>query len=235
MLGFVPSPFRWWQRRTNNASRATRPAQASGCDRLCDSHREDRHGRRGGNNQGAIGQGSIGGSRSGGEEQQANIGGALGYCQEGSSRALALMAISSASASITVCEDRDWTISNLELQKILYLAHMRHLGTRNLPLLRDNFQAWKFGPVISPLYHQVKKFGNKPIRRGFFIAERNLTLPEHAQIHYITNLCRNISPGQLVEMTHEPGGAWDLYFDQDVQNLEIPNNAIRNEYLAKPF
>ena len=51
-------------------------------------------------------------------------------------------------------------MSNLRLQKVLYIAHMYHLGLcEGEPLINDGFQAWDYGPVDSELYHHAKGFG----------------------------------------------------------------------------
>jgi uncharacterized phage-associated protein len=77
------------------------------------------------------------------------------------------MAISVLSAGRTLCELRGWSVSNLELQKILYLAHMYYLGRHGGPLIREEFEAWDYGPVVPELYHHVKGFGGGPVRNVF--------------------------------------------------------------------
>jgi|GEM_PF-6636616 len=58
------------------------------------------------------------------------------------------MAVHALSAARAICELRDWEVSNLELQKILYIAHMVYLGeTDSHPLIKENFEAWDYGPV----------------------------------------------------------------------------------------
>jgi uncharacterized phage-associated protein len=51
------------------------------------------------------------------------------------------MAVSVASAAKRLCEKTGWTLSNLELQKILYIAHMFHLGETGQPLVPGHFEA----------------------------------------------------------------------------------------------
>ncbi len=46
-----------------------------------------------------------------------------------------------------------WEYSNLELHKILYIAHMIYLGDERYPLLEAKFEAWNYGPVIPYLYY----------------------------------------------------------------------------------
>jgi hypothetical protein len=43
------------------------------------------------------------------------------------------------------------------------------------------------------------------------------------------------SPGDLVELTHRPGGAWDLYYEEGQSHVRIPPRAILAEYQSNPF
>jgi len=55
------------------------------------------------------------------------------------------------------------TITNLKMQKLLYYAQAWYLVNFNKPLFEEPIEAWPYGPVISKVYHQFKKFRNKPI------------------------------------------------------------------------
>ena len=59
-----------------------------------------------------------------------------------------------------------WKLSNLEMQKIVYLVHMFHLGRNDRPLVYGYFEAWNLGPVHPDLYHFVKGFGARPINNN---------------------------------------------------------------------
>ncbi len=139
------------------------------------------------------------------------------------------MSISVMSAAATACETRDWRLTNLALQKLLYLAHMKFLGETGDPLIKENFEAWKYGPVVPRLYHEVKKFGDKPIGDIFFV-DRNLSLPEHKMIKKVVLELADKTPGELVQLTHNPHGAWAAYYNPLIENLVIPNDAIKNEF-----
>ncbi|WP_158922985.1 type II toxin-antitoxin system antitoxin SocA domain-containing protein [Acidisphaera sp. S103] len=77
------------------------------------------------------------------------------------------MAISTASAAATACKLRNRQLSNLALQKVLYIAHMVHLGRCKDPLVDERFQAWDYGPVLPSLYRPVRMFGSEPVRDIF--------------------------------------------------------------------
>ena len=47
------------------------------------------------------------------------------------------MAVTARQAANKICELSDWTVSNLQLQKILYIAHMVYFGDEGKPLISD--------------------------------------------------------------------------------------------------
>lgn len=55
------------------------------------------------------------------------------------------------------------SFSNLKIQKLVYYSQGFHLGIFNTPLFEEEIEAWDHGPVVSPLYHSLKKFGSNNI------------------------------------------------------------------------
>ena len=47
-------------------------------------------------------------------------------------------------------------ISPMKLQKLVYYAHAWHLAFLGQPLIREEVQAWKFGPVIPDVYFNIQ-------------------------------------------------------------------------------
>ena len=65
---------------------------------------------------------------------------------------------------INYCNDREYDISNLRLQKLLYFIQAYYLGLKNkMPLFKEDFEAWDFGPVIPCVYQEYKAFGGSNI------------------------------------------------------------------------
>ena len=58
------------------------------------------------------------------------------------------------------------SLTPLKLQKLIYYAHGWHLAIRNAPLIDEVIEAWEYGPVVPNVYHEFKKFGNRPIPTG---------------------------------------------------------------------
>lgn len=65
---------------------------------------------------------------------------------------------------ITYSEDKDCGISNLKLQKILYLIQAYFLIQTKKPCFSEDIEAWDFGPVILEVYRRYKRFGSTDIR-----------------------------------------------------------------------
>lgn len=140
------------------------------------------------------------------------------------------MAISSFEAAKKVCELSNWTITNLKLQKILYILHLSYLGEKDELLVRDDFEAWHYGPVLPSLYDKLKIFSNRPITNIFY----NTTVEEETrEISFIKENYKEIaskSAWDLVLMTHLKGGAWEKHYDCAGKGIKIPSEDIKKEY-----
>lgn len=56
------------------------------------------------------------------------------------------------------------TLNPMKIQKLVYLAHGWYLALTEKPLIQESVEAWTYGPVISDLYHEFKRWGNGDIQ-----------------------------------------------------------------------
>ncbi|WP_430416732.1 Panacea domain-containing protein [Parasphingorhabdus sp.] len=139
------------------------------------------------------------------------------------------MAISANTALRRICELKDWSITNLQANKLLYFAHMIALGEVGDPLVTSRFEAWDLGPVLPDAYHTAKMFGNKPIKP--FIFRGRGEIPEWEVIFDRTlNEVGNLSGAGLVAESHWEQGAWAKHYRTGAKGIEIPNGDILVEY-----
>jgi uncharacterized phage-associated protein len=113
---------------------------------------------------------------------------------------------------------RDLRISNLTLQKLLFLCHAFHLVEAGRPLVRGNFVAWQYGPVHREAYDAFKRFGSKPITEDadkfnpVTGARTPLELPaDRVVIDVVRKVMQfygDWSPSKLVQLTHAENGPW---------------------------
>jgi len=142
------------------------------------------------------------------------------------------MAVPVFAAAKRLCERAEWSISNLKLQKLLYIAHMFYLGeTGGQPLLHEHFQAWEYGPVQPDLYRFARIFGSSPIENIFhLIGDLPEESPEAAMIDSTVSQIGTATSGRLVAITHWDKGAWARNYRPGARGIIIPNEDILREY-----
>lgn len=144
------------------------------------------------------------------------------------------MPVPTFAAAQRICEIGNWNVTNLKLQKVLYMAHMVHLGrspTRGIPLVDGLFEAWDYGPVEPELYRKVRIFGDKPVQDIFFVGP----LAPSSELEILNETCDRLldkSPAQLVAMTHWEHGAWARNYQPGLSRV-IPTQHIIAEYDAR--
>jgi uncharacterized phage-associated protein len=103
-------------------------------------------------------------------------------------------------------------MSPMKLQKMLFYTQGWHLATTGNPALDKPFEVWRYGPVVSQIYHDLKRFGAGPVTEYVkdlsdgkayvvHIAETNL----YKSIDIAWEKYVGIPAVNLSAMTHEPG------------------------------
>lgn len=143
-----------------------------------------------------------------------------------------VMPLSAMQAARKVCEHGSWKVTNLSLQKTLYIAQMLFMGENNGARLIDaSFEAWDYGPVLPDVYRRVRMFGANPIQDIFFNEPRfiNDGLRE-IHLHNTCTFLADKKPGELVAITHWKHGAWARHYRPGVLGVPIPDRDIVDEY-----
>ena len=135
-------------------------------------------------------------------------------------------------AASTLAELSKWTLSNLQLQKLLYIAQMFHLGETGHPIFADDFEAWKLGPVVPSVYRHAKMFGSKPVT-SLFTSRRLLDGTGRSMLERVLRELPDRRPWKLVSITHWDGGAWAKHYNDGETGCTIPKSDIIAEYRAR--
>lgn len=104
---------------------------------------------------------------------------------------------------IAVAQENNLTITNLQLQKILYfcikISKIETLyTTEELEDIYDsNFYVWQYGPVIPDIYMEFKKFSSEPII-GKFNKSQNFERLNDKIIDLL-----KVSAFKLVSLSHQ--------------------------------
>ncbi|UCA46162.1 Panacea domain-containing protein [Pseudochrobactrum sp. XF203] len=140
------------------------------------------------------------------------------------------MAVSVLSAAKHMAERSGWSLSNLELQKLIYLAHMFFLGRTGEPLVNGHFEAWDYGPVHPELYRVARIFGRNKVENIF---HNTPDLPRGREQEILDEAYDNIGKvgaGRLVNATHRKDGAWERNYVPGERHSLIPTQHIIEEY-----
>ena len=140
------------------------------------------------------------------------------------------MAVSPRDAAKYLCQASGWQLSNLQIQKMLYLADMNFVGQGNGRLVHEDFEAWDYGPVLPSLYHSLKAFGAKSVPNVFWGAADISGRPEAVILDKAWANLKSMSPGQLVENTHWAGGAWAKRYASGVKGIKITSADMHDEF-----
>lgn len=130
------------------------------------------------------------------------------------------------------CEKRNWSATNLEIQKLLYIAQVFSLGLRNKLLFKNTIQAWKYGPVIPDVYYRLRSCGSMPILPIMFgeNSDEGCSGEEFEFVSSIAEATKNLRDWQLVGLTHRNGTAWQKKFDPNEFGTQITEQDMREEF-----
>lgn len=65
--------------------------------------------------------------------------------------------------AINYSNEKDYGISNLKLQKILYFIQAYFLISTPDPCFEESIEAWDLGPVVPQAYREYKRYGSSDI------------------------------------------------------------------------
>jgi uncharacterized phage-associated protein len=144
------------------------------------------------------------------------------------------MPLTAMQAARKICEHGSWKVTNLGLQKSLYIAQMLFMGENNGSRLVDTtFEAWDYGPVSPHLYRRVRMFGADAIQDVFFGEPRPNDGLREAYLHNVCTHLAGKKPGELVAITHWKYGAWAKNYQPGTYGITIPDKDILDEYKCR--
>ena len=125
-------------------------------------------------------------------------------------------------------------LTSLKLIKFTYLAHGWSFVYLDHPLVDEDVEAWRYGPVFPELYHVLKIFGRDKVKRvPMSLRERFIDYPdledrERILIKSTYETYKNISGSQLIVLTHREGTPWS-----NTQKGKIIDSRLISEYYKK--
>lgn len=132
-------------------------------------------------------------------------------------------------------------VSPMKLQKILYFAASEYAKrTGGRVLLMEQFQPWKYGPVLQSVYGEFKTYGAQPIKRyakdsrgRAYIIDENDDQVLNDTLSDVWDATKSKSAFRLSEITHSRGSAWWDAFQDDDRYIDDAALGEDRTYAAK--
>ena len=106
-------------------------------------------------------------------------------------------------------------ITPMKLQKLVYFLFQRYAKTTQNKLFSEQFETWKYGPVLPSIYFEFNSYGSSPIKKFARDAQGKvhiLNIPSDKALNDcwndIWNRYKYYSGPELSAITHQEGTAW---------------------------
>ena len=118
-------------------------------------------------------------------------------------------------------------ISNVYLNRLLYMMYVNYYNYTGKELFKDEIVAWKVGPIVRKIYFKYRLYEDSPIykSKSFINIPKNLsqiintTLMEYSCVNTINNISI---------VVNEKAKAWKFVFDKYGSDNPIPKHLIES-------
>lgn len=119
-------------------------------------------------------------------------------------------------------------ISPMKLQRILYYICVKYAqNTGNSPISED-FEVWKYGPVVPSVYAKFNCFGKRPIKTFSKNAGGNIQIMDEelaprlsAIIDEVWNQLKHYSGIELSKKTQQKNSGWYLAYQNNLEAIPL--------------
>ncbi len=143
---------------------------------------------------------------------------------------MAYSAISVANSLLELAEAEGESLTNMKLQKLVYLVHGYGFALLGHGVFPDKVEAWQYGPVIPKLYDKLREFGRGPVTCKIFSTDDPIVegTDEHEVVTGVWKAFSKFSAAKLVGITHKIGSPWQQVWTGNKE--EIPVSIIQEYY-----
>ncbi|NKD44994.1 SocA family protein [Haematospirillum jordaniae] len=122
------------------------------------------------------------------------------------------------------------TITPMQILKLVYLCHGWMLGLYGRQLIKEDIEAWRYGPVIRDLYDAVKDYRSQAITKFLLAQEVSLDPAEKNIVDQVYEKYGQYSGPALSRLTHMTGSPWDITYTLLGQSKAISNDLIEDYF-----
>ncbi|UDL90759.1 DUF4065 domain-containing protein [Mesorhizobium sp. PAMC28654] len=132
-------------------------------------------------------------------------------------------------------------VEHMKLQKLVYISYGWWLSVHDEPVLNEQPEVWRHGPVFPSLYRLLREHGSAAVchpQRSIFNRQPdridNTDEDVLSLVRWVWGKYRHMSGFQLSDLTHKEGSPWQItvakYQYSVPFHTEIPVDVIRDHY-----
>lgn len=135
-----------------------------------------------------------------------------------------------AQAIVAMRQEKNDTLTPLQLMKLVYFSHGWMLGKYGRPLVQDDFLAWEYGPVSVDLYNAMRKYKSSPVVLVEGAKPIELDAQAREVVDEVVSFYSKFDGIRLSALSHEVGAPWDITLRTEGPNAPISNDLIEHFY-----
>ena len=134
---------------------------------------------------------------------------------------------------IEQAQKQEHPVTHLQVQKLVYYAHAWMIGFYDRPMIADEIEVWKYGPVVPAIYYSLSHNRGNEIVTTIPVHpsdERELDKREKAIFDAVYEKYGSLSGLRLSTLTHASGTPWHKARERGKTYIE---NAEMRKYYGK--
>ena len=121
-------------------------------------------------------------------------------------------------------------LTNMQLQKMVYIAHGFSLALRDTKLYYEYTRAWNFGPVVPELYEKLREHDSNQVKNKISSSpEEEIDKDSSEIIEEVYKNYKQYSGSQLSGLTHQKNTPWSKTWESNKYGV-IPADDIYKFY-----
>lgn len=136
---------------------------------------------------------------------------------------------------LELAKAKEQQLTQMQLLKLVYIAHGWMLGLSGRRLIDQPIEAWQYGPVVRDIYNATRGAGREPVYGPLWAPSGALDGEQDDMIRQVFDLYGNMSGIALSNITHMPNTPWALTYKPGAFGTPIDDGLIAAHYrrLAK--
>ncbi len=136
-----------------------------------------------------------------------------------------------ANAFLDLARRDEKSLTNMQLQKLVYIAHGYSLARLRQPLFHNNIHAFEWGPVIPNLYKTLRHYGAGEVK-DYISTDAPPVAEDSQEMEIIREVWQDygeLSGLELSDLTHRKGTPWSETWRNN------PFGVISDELIAEYY